>query len=52
MEIVDSRSVDAVLSAGDVYDKAIPSETAIGMLDYFLSNLAKPMVREMITLEP
>ena len=31
---------DAVLIAGDVYDKAIPSEAATRMLDYFLSELA------------
>ena len=41
LEIVDSRSVDAVLIAGDVYDKAIPSEAATRMLDRFLSSLAK-----------
>ena len=41
LEIVDSRSIDAVLVAGDVYDKAIPSEAATRMLDYFLSSLAK-----------
>ena len=39
--IVEKQSVDAVLIAGDVYDKAIPSEAATRMLDYFLSNLAK-----------
>ena len=41
LEIVDAGSVDAVLIAGDVYDKAIPSEAATRMLDYFLSSLAK-----------
>ncbi len=41
LEIADSRDVDAVLIAGDVYDKAIPSEAATKMLDYFLSSLAK-----------
>ena len=41
LKIVDSRSVDAVLIAGDVYDKAIPSEAATRMLDYFLSSLAR-----------
>lgn len=41
LEIVDSRSVDAVLIAGDVYDKAIPSEAATKLLDYFLSSLAR-----------
>lgn len=39
--IADKQGVDAVLIAGDVYDKAIPSEAATRMLDYFLSNLAK-----------
>ncbi len=39
--IVEEQSVDAVLIAGDVYDKAVPSEAATRMLDYFLSNLAK-----------
>ena len=39
--IVEKQSVDAVLIAVDVYDKAIPSEAATRMLDYFLSNLAK-----------
>ena len=28
LEIVEKRSVDAVLIAGDVYDKAVPSEAA------------------------
>ena len=41
LEIVEKQAVDAVLIAGDVYDKAIPSEAATRMLDYFLSNLAK-----------
>ena len=41
LEIVDSRSVDAVLIAGDVFDKAIPSEAATKLLDYFLSSLAR-----------
>ena len=41
LKIVDERSVDAVLIAGDVYDKSIPSEAATRMLDFFLSSLAK-----------
>ena len=44
LKIVDDRSVDAVLIAGDVYDKAIPSENATRMLDHFLSSLAKKNV--------
>ncbi len=41
LEIIDERSVDALLIAGDVYDKAVPSETAIRILDGFLSSLSK-----------
>lgn len=41
LEIARTQSVDAVLIAGDVYDKSIPSEAATRMLDYFLSSLAK-----------
>ena len=44
LEIVEKRSVDAVLIAGDVYDKAVPSEAATRMLDYFLSELVKKKV--------
>ena len=41
LEIVEKHGVDAVLIAGDVYDKAIPSEAATRMLDHFLNELAK-----------
>ncbi|MBR4719979.1 MAG: exonuclease SbcCD subunit D [Lachnospiraceae bacterium] len=44
LEMVEKHSVDAILIAGDVYDKAIPSEAATRMLDYFLSSLAKKNV--------
>lgn len=36
LAVIRERSVDAVLIAGDVYDKAIPSEAATNLLDYFL----------------
>ena len=41
LEIIDRQSIDAVLIAGDVYDRAIPSEAATRLLDFFLSSLAK-----------
>ena len=41
LDIVEKHGVDAVLIAGDVYDKAVPSEAATRMLDYFLSSLAR-----------
>ena len=45
LEIAEKNSVDAVLIAGDVYDKAIPSESATGLLDSFLSSLAEKKIR-------
>lgn len=39
--IIKERSVDGVLIAGDVYDKAVPSEAAMNLLDYFLSSLSR-----------
>lgn len=35
------ESVDGVLVAGDVYDKSVPSEAAVNLLDYFLLKLAR-----------
>lgn len=45
LEIIKKESVDGILIAGDVYDKAIPSEAATNLLDYFLCSLAKLGVR-------
>ena len=33
--------MDAILIAGDVYDKAVPGESAVKLLDYFLCRLAE-----------
>ncbi|MCR5178665.1 MAG: exonuclease SbcCD subunit D [Lachnospiraceae bacterium] len=46
--IADENSVDAVLIAGDVYDKSIPSEAATRMLDHFLNSLAKKSINTYI----
>ena len=40
LETIKEKSVDAVLIAGDVYDRSLPSEAAVNLLDYFLSSLA------------
>ena len=39
--IIKEKAVDGVLIAGDVYDKAVPSEAAVNLLDYFLSSLSR-----------
>jgi exonuclease SbcD len=41
LKLVSEEKVDAVLIAGDVYDRAIPSEAATNLLDYFLNGLAR-----------
>ena len=43
--LADQNAVDGVLIAGDVYDRAIPSEAAVGLLDYFLIQLAKKEIK-------
>ena len=40
LDIVKDRDVDAVLIAGDVYDRSLPSEAAVNLLDGFISELA------------
>ena len=45
LELIEKRSVDAVLIAGDVWDKAVPSEAAINLLDYFLTALSAMKVK-------
>jgi len=41
LNIIKERNIDGVLLAGDIYDKAIPSEAATRLLDYFLNSLSK-----------
>ena len=40
LRIVDREAPDAVLIAGDVYDKSVPSAEAVALLDDFLVRLA------------
>lgn len=48
--IADKESIDAVLIAGDVYDKSIPSEAATRLLDYFLVELAKKEIKVFMVI--
>lgn len=41
INIIDKETPDAVLIAGDVYDKAVPSAEAVALFDNFLVRLAK-----------
>lgn len=41
LDLVDQKCADAVLIAGDVYDKAVPSGEAVRLLDWFLTQLAE-----------
>ena len=45
LELADEKRADAVVIAGDVYDRAIPSEAATNLLDYFLDRLAAQKVK-------
>jgi len=47
LRIIDEEKADAVLIAGDVYDKSVPSAEAVMLFDDFLCRLAK---RQMPTL--
>ncbi len=41
ISVIDDRKIEAVLIAGDVYDKAVPSAEAVQLFDSFLTSLAK-----------
>lgn len=40
LEIIKKENVDGVLIAGDVYDRPVPSEEAVKLLDSFLTELS------------
>lgn len=48
LDIAGQEKVDAVLVAGDVYDKSVPGESAVKLFDYFLCRLAEKRVRTFI----
>ena len=45
LRIIDSEAPDAVLIAGDVYDKSVPSAEAVTLLDDFLVQLPRAAAR-------
>jgi exonuclease SbcD len=48
LDIAKRENVDALVMAGDIYDKRIPSEAAVNLLDVFLSRLAKENLKTLI----
>ena len=40
LEIIAEKNIDVVLIAGDIYDRTVPSEEAVNLLDYFFTELA------------
>lgn len=46
--VVDSERPDAILIAGDVYDKSMPSAEAVSLFDLFLAELAKRKVEVFV----
>lgn len=48
LEIADAKQVDAVLIAGDIYDRAIPSEAAVRLFDRFICQLADRKLNTLI----
>ena len=40
LEMLNAHQVDALLLAGDIYDKAIPSEEAVRLVDWFLTEVS------------
>ncbi|MDO4804976.1 MAG: exonuclease SbcCD subunit D, partial [Lachnospiraceae bacterium] len=48
LECCSSERPDAVVIAGDVYDRSAPSGDAVELLDYFLTNLAEMNISVML----
>lgn len=41
LDLIKVHGVDGVLLAGDIYDRSVPSEEAVKLLDWFLTELVK-----------
>ena len=48
LDIAEKNGIDAVLIAGDVYDKTIPSEAAVRLFFYFFCRLAEKRIKTFI----
>ena len=45
LNMAEEQKVDAILLAGDIYDKSIPSESAVNLLDSFLRKAANKNIK-------
>ena len=45
LNLIKEKSVDVLLIAGDVYDKTIPGEKSVKLLDYFLKRLVETGIK-------
>ena len=50
VDLAQKRQPDAVLIAGDIYDKAIPSTEAVNLFDYFITALTQALSHAEIML--
>ena len=50
IKIIDEEKPNAVIIAGDVYDKIYPSSEAVALFDSFLVNLAKEEVKVLVSM--
>lgn len=48
IDTAEKKKVDAILIAGDVYDRAIPSEEAVSLFDYFICRLVSRNIKVFI----
>ena len=48
--IVREKNVDAVLLAGDVYDRSVPAASAIGLYDYAMNRLCGELGVKVLTI--
>ena len=48
ISVAHQREVEAVIIAGDVYDRAVPSEEAVGLFDHFLRELASRHIKTFV----
>lgn len=48
INLVRAHHIDAILVAGDVYDKSLPSADAVALVDWFFSKLAETGVPAIV----